>query len=225
MTSGITIIDGSTQTLALTLADVSAGMAALAVPTGSALLAGALLRLLGASAIGATALGFAVPGMFGSVLGPACLVVIAAREIFWFGLAYKADAACAVLIFLAVALLRTSVVAEPVGPSTKLAELSPVVSPAPEGRGSNLDLANRYVEALATIPGEVQPIGPPVPLSFVASVSLTTLSFGKVFEPIGEDLDEEGEQWAKRSSRSLYDYDGEDDAINRDPAGDAINQP
>ena len=34
--------------------------------------------------------------------------------------------------------------------------------------------------------------------TYISQVSLFVLSFSKLFEPVGEDLDEEGERWSKR---------------------------
>lgn len=194
MTSGISIIDGSIQASALQVADVCAGIAAMTAPTGSAVAAGYLLKLLGAAAASG-ALGAIGPGALATAAGPACVVLICAREIFWFGLAYKLDAAVGVLVFTAIALLRATAGAAPGG------AMPPVPPPLPP------DALEAPLLDIGDISGEVLPVGPPVPLAFVASVSLTVVAFSKVFEPIGEDLDEDGEQWAKRSSRPLFDYD------------------
>lgn len=52
-------------------------------------------------------------------------------------------------------------------------------------------------------------VGPPLPFPFVSAMSLFVTASAKLLEPVGEDLEEEGEQWTKRSSRSLYDDDSE----------------
>merc|ERR1712039_1126426 len=52
--------------------------------------------------------------------------------------------------------------------------------------------------------GVEQPtVGPPLLLSWIASTSLTVTAISKLWDPVGEDLDEEGEKWFKRSSRRL----------------------
>eukprot|EP00971_Amphidinium_carterae_P251431 4990863-Amphidinium_carterae.1 len=100
------------------------------------------------------------------------MVLVCAREIFWFGLAYKVDAAIALLAHSAVLLLRMSLAVSPSSLGTLL---------------------------------EDGAVGPPLPLSFVAALSSSVLAASKLFETVGEDLDEEGERWRKPSSRSLYD--------------------
>lgn len=180
MTGGIDSIDGNLQAMLLATADISAGVAALLAPTGSRVLAGALLKALGFAALAASFLGVASPGGAegvgpGAVAGPACIILICAREIYWFGLAYKVDGAWALASFTLVLLLRAS------------------ASPALGGAAAAVLVATE----------EATPVGPPIPLSFVTTASLFVLAFGKIFEPVGEDLDEEGEQWAKRSSVPL----------------------
>lgn len=179
MTGGIDSIDGNLQAMLLATADVSAGVAALLAPTGSRVLVGALLKGLGFAALAAAFLGVASPGGAesvgpGALAGPACIVLICAREIYWFGLGYKVDAAWALASFTLVLLLRAS------------------ASPALGGAAPAVLVAT-----------EATPVGPPIPLSFISTASLFVLAFGKIFEPVGEDLDEEGEQWAKRSSVPL----------------------
>eukprot|EP00929_Paragymnodinium_shiwhaense_P027873 TRINITY_DN16264_c0_g1_i1.p1 TRINITY_DN16264_c0_g1~~TRINITY_DN16264_c0_g1_i1.p1 ORF type:complete len:338 (-),score=71.97 TRINITY_DN16264_c0_g1_i1:28-1041(-) len=182
MTSGVALIDGSWQAAALRSADVFAAVAALAAPMGSTVLAEACLRLAGGATLLAAAIGLNAPGLVASVAGPICIVLVAAREIYWFGLSFKGDAAAAVAAYSIIAALRLA---------------------------SALDETRAAAPVAAELAAmeEVQPIGPPVALSFGASLSLNVMSFGKLFEPLGEDLDEEGEQWAKASSRSLYDYE------------------
>lgn len=48
------------------------------------------------------------------------------------------------------------------------------------------------------------PVGPPLPLSFVCTATLFVLAASKVLEPLGEDMEEEGEAWGKTYSRPLY---------------------
>lgn len=191
MTSGVSIIDGSVQTMALSVSDVCAGLAALCVPTGSLLAAGALLKLCGVAAIGSWALGMAGAGSPWALAGPACVILICAREIFWFGMAYRGGAALAIVVFGATAVLRAGNM-----------DASSVTA-----LEDSLYAADAY--SMATMP---QPIGPPVPLSFVASVCLFVLGFSKAFEPIGEDLDEEGEKWDKKSSMPLTGFKDQNSA-------------
>ncbi|CAK0900798.1 unnamed protein product [Prorocentrum cordatum] len=80
MTSGIDIIDPGMQKSALEVADLCAGMAALAAPTGSLLLLGAVLKALGVAAVAAVALGATGAAKLGSLAGPACCILICARE-------------------------------------------------------------------------------------------------------------------------------------------------
>lgn len=202
MTSGISVIDGSLQMQALGVADACAGLAALVAPTGSAIAAGILLRLMGALALGS---GLAGAGALGSLAGPACVVLVCAREVWWFGLAYRAGAASAVLVFAVVAALRASTMLD-IGAGYGT---GPLWSSSSENLPPEDSQSNYLGGSIPTIPTEVQPVGPPVPLSFVASVNLTVLAFSKIFEPIGEDLDEDGEKWAKRSSWSLDESDAE----------------
>lgn len=220
MTSGINIIDGSVQSDALTAADLFAGIAAIAAPTGSRVLAGVLLRLLGTTALASVALGAAgaTPGALVAAAGPACLVVVCAREIFWFGLWYKYDAAWAVVLFAAIGYLRVASALDP------LRALAPMRSGA-GGLDATMQLLKQNaiiqesdVLDFANAMQEVQPVGPPVFLSFFASVVLFVLAAGKLFEPIGEDIDEAGEQWQKQSSRSLYDDVEEAKALAKEAA-------
>mmetsp|Transcript_95171 Transcript_95171/g.268945 ORF Transcript_95171/g.268945 Transcript_95171/m.268945 type:complete len:372 (+) Transcript_95171:69-1184(+) len=172
MTSGIDMIDGSVQASCLNAGDFCAGVAACAVPTGSLIGAGALLRLLGLAAIGSTGLSAVGLGALGALAGPACALLILAREIFWYGVVARGGTATGVLAFAAVALLRYT-----------------ALEPGAAVDGS--DVAG------------LSPVGPPVPLGFLASTSLFNTAFSKLFDPVGEDLDEEGEKWFKRSSRDL----------------------
>lgn len=105
--SGLQVDDGSIQAMALAAADASAGLAASVVPVGSAFLAGVLLRLLGVSTI-AAAIVNAGQGGLPAVAGPACMVMLCAREIFWFGVGYKLDALLAAAIFSVVLVFRVS---------------------------------------------------------------------------------------------------------------------
>jgi len=190
MTSGISIIDGSTQAAAIGVANVSASVAAIAAPTGSRVIAGVLLKLLGLATIVLAVLGLSAPGSLGAVAGPVCLVLVCAREVFWFGVFYKVDALWALLLFAGVAGLRFA--ATSASASEALAPESP---------------AFESWDQMPTVPTlyDVRPVGPPLLLSFGCWVSLSVLAVAKLFEPIGEDLDEDGERWTKRSSRSLYD--------------------
>jgi len=179
MTSGIDIIDGSVQASALSLFDLCAGVAALLAPTGSLVLAGAVLRAVGATALFGIALSATGAGSAGSLLGPACIILVFAREIYWFGIWYKSDCLVGILVFAGVFFLRLSALDQGMG------------------------------DVLSSVDGGVAPVGPPVPLSFIGATSMFVSGVGKLFEPLGEDLDEEGEQWAKRSSTPLNGGDDE----------------
>lgn len=194
MTSGISIIDGSVQAQAFSVADVCAGVAAIVAPTGSLVVAGVILKALGTLSVLATPLGLAGKGALGSVLGPLCLALVCAREIYWFGIGFKVDAALSILVFLAVALLRAS---DATDGNTGFGTLMPPTEEVLYAEGRSLN----------NMPAEVEPVGPPIPLSFLGSVVITVVAFGKVFENVGEDLDEEGEQFAKRSSRGYFDIE------------------
>ncbi|CAK0900799.1 unnamed protein product [Prorocentrum cordatum] len=90
-------------------------------------------------------------------------------------------------------------------------------------RENELRWLSRWQELeLPPYTGSVPPVGAPLPVSFLLSTSMAVLSLGKVLENVGEDLDEEGEQFFfKRSSRPLYDSDA--DAASDDsgkPSGD-----
>lgn len=193
MTSGISIIDGSVQAAALAFADVSAAVALLAAPTGSRLVAGLCFRLLGAGTL--LLVGLGMTQGFGAVPGPLCVVLLCAREIFWFGWFYKVDALWGALCFVAVCAWRLTLATE---------STSEVLAPEIP--------AFETWEDMPKVPTlfDVRPIGPPVPLSFACWISLSVLASGKIFEPLGEDLDEAGERWSKRSSRSLYDTEDTD---------------
>jgi len=196
----------------LEFGDFCAGFAALVVPTGSLLLAGALLKLLGASAIACVVLGATGAAKAGSLLGPACVVLLCCREVFWFGLANKVDAASAVALFVAVTLLRAVYVLDGIAPEVAEAgnNTGTNARDTSQLRDNELQWLSRWQELeLPPYTGSVPPVGPPLPVSFLASTSMTVLAFGKVLGPIGEDLDEEGEQFFKRSSRPLYDDDGD----------------
>jgi len=212
MTTGVSLIDGSVQSAALSLADACAGIAALFAPTGSALAAGVLMRLCGLASLLSVLFGAAGPGTIGAVVGPASVVLICAREIFWFGLAYKIDALICIFSFAAVAILRaSSITVNEVGFSNDANSTMTL-------QQKQTETADGVLWNLPSIQPEVQPVGPPIPLSFVASVGVTVMSFGKIFEPVGEDLDEEGEQWNKRSSDSLY---GDDDVQGETDRGES----
>lgn len=220
MTSGVSIIDGSVQASALRLADFAAGMAAILAPTGSRALVGVVLTVLGSAAAAAAVLGAAALGSLGTVLGPACLVLVGAREVYWFGLEFKGDAAIAMLAFSAVGLLRWS----QVGASSLDSSFAepPTLAQYEEATGRVTTMLDTAAEEAAELPGavpaaelaevtvlatEVAPVGPPVLLSFFAAVSSFTLAGGKLLEPIDEDLDEEGERWEKYSSGPLLPMD------------------
>eukprot|EP00435_Cladocopium_sp_Y103_P033694 s2932_g8.t1 len=161
MTSGISIIDGSVQAAALVLADVSAAVALLAAPTGSRLVAGLAFRLLGFSTLLLVALGM-TKGL-GAVPGPLCVVLICAREIFWFGWFYKVDAIWGALCFALVLAWRLALANE---------STSEVLAP-------ELPVFESW-EDMPKVPTlfDVRPVGPPVPLSFACwiSLSVTALS-------------------------------------------------
>eukprot|EP00439_Symbiodinium_sp_Y106_P057164 s3681_g8.t1 len=140
MTSGI-------SAAALAVADVSASIAAIAAPTGSRLVAGVLLRLLGSATLALAALGLSAPGMVGAAAGPCCLVLVCAREIFWFGWSYKVDAIFSLILFAGVAGLRFA--ASSVSTSEALAPETPVFE---------------SWDQMPTVPTlfDVRPVGPPV---------------------------------------------------------------
>ncbi|CAJ1426716.1 unnamed protein product [Effrenium voratum] len=188
-TSGIDL-SGSTQVAAMGLADAGAGVAALVAPCGSRLALGVTLRLLGLCTLAAVALGLTGPGSPGALAGPCCLVLVCAREIFWHGWFYKVDALWGALCFSGLAALRLAALSQ----STSEA-LAPEV-PAFE----TWDEMPKFPALF-----DVRPVGPPLLLSFGCWISLSVLALGKFLEPIGEDLDEAGERWSKRSSRSFYD--------------------
>ncbi|CAE7312712.1 unnamed protein product [Symbiodinium sp. CCMP2592] len=158
MTSGISVIDGSIQAAALAVADVSASIAAIAAPTGSRLVAGVLLRLLGSTTLALAALGLSAPGMVGAVAGPCCLVLVCAREIFWFGWSYKVDAIFSLILFAGVAGLRFA--ASSVSTSEALAPETPVFE---------------SWDQMPTVPTlfDVRPVGPPLLVSFGCYISLS----------------------------------------------------
>lgn len=220
MTSGVTIIDPGMQLSALLFGDVCAGFAALIVPTGSFLLAGVVLRLLGLATLASVALGAVGAGKVGSLLGPICMILICAREVLWFGLAFKGDAAFAVVLFATALFLRASYVFDGVEPEAG-------ASTGTNGRDITLLRQNevqwlsRWQELeLPPYSGSVPPVGPPLPVSFLISASLTVLSFGKAFATIGEDLDEEGEQFFKQSSVFIDDDRDYAKSTKREDAAD-----
>ncbi|CAE7893334.1 unnamed protein product [Symbiodinium necroappetens] len=158
MTSGISVIDGSIQAAALAVADVSGSIAAIAAPTGSRLVAGVLLRLLGSITLALAVLGLSAPGMVGAVAGPCCLVLVCAREIFWFGWSYKVDAIFSLILFAGVAGLRFA--ASSVSTSEALAPDTPVFE---------------SWDQMPTVPTlfDVRPVGPPLLVSFGCYISLS----------------------------------------------------
>lgn len=187
---------------ALRLGDLAIGVAALAVPMGSLVAGRVLLWLLGFLTVAVAALGASAPGMPGALIGPVCVGLILAREIYWFGLDFKVDAALGLLLFSGIVAIRISDVMMP---------SNSIGAQVPERLATEEDLV--YGIAAAT---ETTALGPPLPLSALSSSMLLLSSFGKLFESIGEDIDEEGNQWQKRSStmRSASrreDRDSEDD--------------
>ncbi|CAE8735619.1 unnamed protein product [Polarella glacialis] len=115
MTSGVNIIDPGMQKAALEAGDLCAGVAALAAPTGSLLVFGAALKLFGISTVACTLLGATGAAKVGSLLGPACVVLLCAREIYWFGLSSRTDAVLALLMFITVTILRGNLVLTGIG--------------------------------------------------------------------------------------------------------------
>lgn len=103
-------IDPGMQKSTLEFADFCAGFAALVVPTGSFLILGVVLKLVGMSSIACVVLGATGAAKVGSLAGPVCVILTCAREIYWFGLANKIDAASTLLLFLVVLALRSSFV-------------------------------------------------------------------------------------------------------------------
>lgn len=211
MVSGINFIDPGLQKSILEFADLCAGLAALTVPTGSALLAGVLLRILGISAIASVLLGATGAAKAGSLLGPACVMLVCAREVFWFGLASKADAALTVLLFVVVTALRATLVVDGIAPQASTSNTGTNGRDITLLRDNELQWLSRWQELeLPPYEGSVPPVGPPLLVSFLISSSTSVLAFSKVVRPIGEDLDEEGEQFFKRSSGSLTMEDEKD---------------
>lgn len=181
MTSGVDIIDGSLQVSILKAADAFAGVAACFVPTGSLIGAGALLKLFGLAAIGSSCLDAVEFQALGKLAGPSCLVLIFAREIYWYGLAVRGGLIVGVLTFAYIALLRFN------APMSGVEQTS-MVDPS----------TSTYWACSGT-----SPIGPPVVISGLGSLQTFVTAFSKAFDPVGEELDEEGEKGFKRSSRDL----------------------
>lgn len=184
MTSGIDIIDGSLQESILRAADFFAGVAACFVPTGSLIGAGVLLKLIGLAAMGSSNLDAVGFQTLGKLAGPTCLVLTFAREIYWYGLTVRGGLIVGALTFAYVALLRYSSLMSGGEPATMMTE-------------------TLTSEDTFNIADPLSPIGPPVMISGLGSLQLFVTSFSKAFDPVGEELDEEGEKGFKRSSRNL----------------------
>jgi len=198
-TAGAAAADSQVASYVITasrVADILAAVAALAVPMGSLLIGRITLTLLGALSVGVAAFGLGGPGTLGAAAGPVCIMMILAREVYWFGLSFKVDAALGILLFAAVAILRSSAGAES---SSGL---------APDALTREEDL---YLGIAAATDDAVTAMGPPLPLEGLSATVLLLVSFGKLLASIGEDVDEEGEQWQK-SSTNMVDTSIESDA-------------
>merc|ERR1712110_594410 len=113
----------------------------------------------------------------GSLLGPACVVLVCAREMYWFGVREKGSAATCCVLFLLVALFRATAILDPG---------STLLNPVDDG------------EDFSWIQRGIPCIGPPLLLSFPTTLSLSGLAFGKVLlEALTDDLNEEGDLWSK----------------------------
>jgi len=184
MTSGIDIIDGSLQVSILRAADVFAGLAACFAPTGSLIGVGVLLKLIGLVAMASSSVDAVEFQTLGKLAGPSCLVLLFAREIYWYGLTARGGLIVGVLTFAYVAFLRCNSVMSGVEQASMVTE-------------------TMTSDKTFSIAEPLSPIGPPVVISGLGSLQSFVTAFSKVFDPVGEELDEEGEKGFKRSSRDL----------------------
>ncbi|CAE8613456.1 unnamed protein product [Polarella glacialis] len=195
MTSGVNIIDPGMQKAALEAGDLCAGVAALAAPTGSLLVFGAALKLFGISTVACTLLGATGAAKVGSLLGPACVVLLCAREIYWFGLSSRTDAVLALLMFITVTILRGNLVLTGIGLEAGAALTGTNARDVTLLRENELQWLSRWQELeLPPYTGSVPPVGPPLVVSFLTSATIQVLSFGKLVIPIRDDLNEGGEK-------------------------------
>jgi len=211
MTSGVDLIDPGWQKSALEFGDLTAGLAALVVPTGSLILVSILLKALGTVTVISVLVGSSGAAKVGSLFGPLCCLLLCGREIYWFGLSYKLDASFSAALWIAVLVLRGSLVTNGI----ESQPMSANTSTGTDGRDlsllreNELQWLSRWQELeLPPYSGSVPPVGPPLVVSVPLSASMSVLALGKLFQPISEDLDEEGQQFMKRSSLGLYDNDG-----------------
>lgn len=175
---------GSQQLACMQQADLFSGAAAFVAPSGSLIGLGLVLRAFGLAAMASKGFTFLGLGLLGKVAGPVCLLLILAREIYWYGVEFRGGLVLAIPAFAAIAVLRSQ------------------ESPLP-GNLEAIDYGTSY--SSADLPQMVEPheVGPPLPLSFLTATVIFTVAVSKVFDPIALDLDEEGNMFTKKSSRDL----------------------
>jgi len=223
MTSGIDFIDPGWQKSVLEFGDLTAGLAALVVPTGSLILVGILLKAIGFATVVSVLAGGAGAAKVGSLLGPLSCLLLCGREVYWFGLSYKLDATFSAALWIVVLVLRGSLVTSGIESQPMSAD----ISTGTDGRDlsllreNELQWLSRWQELeLPPYSGSVPPVGPPLLVSVPLSASMTVLALGKLLQPISEDLDEEGEQFMKPSSVGVLDEDTQRKYADEDASAD-----
>jgi len=127
----------------------------------------------------------------GSLLGPLCVVLVCAREVYWFGLESRVDAVGTMICFAVVLALRGDLVRTGIDYDAGNASTGTNARDVSTLRENELQWLNRWQELqLPPYTGSVPPVGPALPLSFILSATTGVLACAKAIDPIPDDLNE-----------------------------------